>query len=84
MCSSQPELNINWTEVSYKRGRSTQDETEREAIHTKESKQWFNQTSTSNCYTALLEEECEDRQHEAGPENMPKPPQIYITDVPNI
>jgi hypothetical protein len=33
MYSSQPELNDNWTKVSYKRGRSTQKETEREAKH---------------------------------------------------
>jgi hypothetical protein len=31
--SSQPELNDNWTKASYKRGRSTQEETEREAKH---------------------------------------------------
>jgi hypothetical protein len=30
MYSSQPELNNNWTKVSYKRGRSTQEETKRE------------------------------------------------------
>jgi hypothetical protein len=29
--SSQPELNNSWTKVSYKRGRSTQEETQREA-----------------------------------------------------
>jgi hypothetical protein len=35
---SQPELNNNWTKVSYKQGSSTQDETKREPKHTKESK----------------------------------------------
>jgi hypothetical protein len=35
--SSQIELDYNWTKVSYKRGRSTQEEPEREAEHTKES-----------------------------------------------
>jgi outer membrane cobalamin receptor len=64
----------NWTKVLYERGRSTQEETEREAKH------WINQTSTSNRYTALLEEENEE-QHKAGPENLPKPPSIYIPDV---
>jgi hypothetical protein len=43
MYSSQPELN-NYTEVLYKRGRSTQEETEREAKRTKESEHWLNQT----------------------------------------
>jgi hypothetical protein len=80
MYSTQPELNNNWAEASYKRGRLTQEELERESKHTKESEQWLNQTSTSNSYTALLEEESEDQQQKAGPENMPKPP-IYITNV---
>jgi hypothetical protein len=53
MNSSQPKLNDNCTKVSYKRGRSTQEGTEREAKHVKESEHWLNQTSTSNCYTAL-------------------------------
>jgi ATP-dependent 26S proteasome regulatory subunit len=82
--SSQPELNNNWTKVSYKRGRLTQEETEREAKHTTESKHWLNQTSTSSHYMALLEEESEDKQQKARPENMLKPPPIYITDVTNI
>jgi hypothetical protein len=82
--SSQPELNNNWTKVSYKRGRSTQEETEREAKHAKESQHWLSQTSTSNCYTALLEEEMEDQQHKASPENTPKSPPVYKTDVKNI
>jgi hypothetical protein len=34
-------------------------------------------------YAALLEEESE-KQQKAGPENTPKPPPIYITDVKNI
>jgi hypothetical protein len=82
--SSQSELNSNWTKVSYKRDRSTQKETEREAKHTRESKHWLNQTSTSNRYTALQEEKSEAQQQKAGPENMTKPPPIYITDIKNI
>jgi hypothetical protein len=58
--SSKPELNKNWTKVLYKRCRPAQDETEREAKHAKESEHRLNQTSTSNQYTALLEEENED------------------------
>jgi hypothetical protein len=34
MYSSQQEFNNNWTKVSYKRRRPTQEETEREAQHT--------------------------------------------------
>jgi hypothetical protein len=75
---SQPKLN-NWTKVSYERGRLTQDETEREAKHTKESEHWLNQISISN-----LEEETADQQQKANPENTPKPPLIYITHVKNI
>jgi hypothetical protein len=81
---SQPELNDNWTKVSYKRGRSTQQGTEREAKHAKQSEHSLKQTSTSNRYTALLEVESEDQQQKAGPENSPKPSPIYITDVTNI
>jgi hypothetical protein len=58
------------------RGRSTQEETEREVKHAKESENCLNQSSTSNHYTALLEEEGEDQQQKAGPENTPKPPPI--------
>jgi hypothetical protein len=55
-----------------------------EATHAKKNQHWLNQTSTSNCYTALLEEESKDQQQKAGPENTPKPPPIYITNVTNI
>jgi hypothetical protein len=82
--SSQPELNDNWTKVLYKRGRSTQEGTKREAKFAKESEHWLNHTSTSNRYTALLEEESEDQQQKVSPENTPKPPSIYITDIKNI
>jgi hypothetical protein len=81
---SQTELNNKWTKVSYKRGRLTQEETEREAKHTKESAYWLNQTSTSSCYATVPEEESEDQRYKVGPENTPKPPPIYITDIKNI
>jgi hypothetical protein len=67
---SQSELNNNSTKILYKRGRSTQDETEREAKHTKESEHWLNQTSISNRYIALLEEAREDQQHKTGTESL--------------
>jgi hypothetical protein len=81
---SQQELNDNWTKVLYERGKLKQEESEREAKHTIESEHWLNQTSTSNRYIAMLEEESEDQQRRAGPENMKKPPPIYKTDVKNI
>jgi hypothetical protein len=70
MYSSQLESNNKWTKVSYNRGRSTQEKTERGA------KQHKHQTSTSIRYTALLDEESEDQQQKAGPENTSKPPPI--------
>jgi hypothetical protein len=79
--ASQQELS-NWTKVSYKRGRSTRDETERETKHAEESEHLLNQTSTSDRYTALLEEENCNQHHRAGPENTPIPP--LITGVKNI
>jgi hypothetical protein len=82
--SSQKKLNDNWTKVSYKRGRPTQRGTEREAKHAKESEHWLNQTSSSNRYTALLEQESEDQQKKPGPENTTKPHPIYIIDVTSI
>jgi hypothetical protein len=77
--SYQPEYNNNWTKMSCQRARSTHEETQREAKHNKGREHWLNQTSTSNRYTALLEEE-----HKTDPENTSKPPQINITDVKNI
>jgi hypothetical protein len=38
----------------------------------------------SNCYTALLDVECEDQQHKTSPENMPKHPPIYLTGVKTL
>jgi hypothetical protein len=55
MNSSHPD---NWTKVSY-RGRSTQGATDTEA---KRSERWLHPTSTSNSYTALLEEESDEHQ----------------------
>jgi hypothetical protein len=44
----------------------------------------FNQSLTSNHYTAGLEEENEDQQHKTSPVNTPKPPPFYITGIKNI
>jgi hypothetical protein len=57
--SSQPQLNDNWTKVSYKRVRSAQEGSEREAKHAKESQHWLSR------YTAL-EEESADQQPETS------------------
>jgi hypothetical protein len=81
MYSSQKELNDNWTKVSYKRGRSKKEL--KEKPNTPKSEHWLNQASTSNRYTALLDEESEDKQQKACLENTPEPPPIYITDVKN-
>jgi hypothetical protein len=43
MYSSQPELNDNWTKVSNKRSRSTQEEPEIKAKHAKQNEHWLNQ-----------------------------------------
>jgi hypothetical protein len=81
---SQQELNNNCAKVSHKQGRSAQDKNETKSKHSKESEYWLNQTSLSNQYTALLEEESEDQQNKDTPENTLKPPAIYITGIENI
>jgi hypothetical protein len=63
--------NNSWITVSYKQCRAAQNETEPKTKHSKESEPWFNQRSTSNCYTALREEESEGQHHKTGPENTP-------------
>jgi hypothetical protein len=63
---------------------STKEADQHKKKHAKESEHWLNQTSTSSPYTAVLEEEFEDQQQKAGPDNTPKPPSTYITDVKNI
>jgi hypothetical protein len=52
----QPELNDNWTEIS-----SEVHQHKMKLKQTKESEHWLNQTSTSNRYTALLEEESDNQ-----------------------
>jgi hypothetical protein len=56
----------------------------KEAKYVKENEHWLNQISTSNRYTAPLEERSEDQQQKDGPEDTPKPPLIHITDDANI
>jgi hypothetical protein len=81
---SQPEIIKNWTKLLYKRSRSAQDRNKIKTKHSKESEHYLNQTSTSNRYTALLEEESEDQQHKTSLENTRKPPVVYKVGVKNI
>jgi hypothetical protein len=68
----------NWIKPSNKRGRSTQDGTNKETKHDKQSECWLNPTHTSNHYIALQEEENEEQQS-TSKENIPNPPPpIYI------
>jgi hypothetical protein len=78
----QPEPNNGWTRVSYKR-RSAQEGYKGDVKHTKESNHWLHPTSTSNRYTALLDEENGHQQQQHGPGNTSKPPPIYsyVSDV---
>jgi hypothetical protein len=52
----------NWTKVSYKRGRSSLDATERESKHPKVTQHWLHppSTETSNRFSALMEAYCTD------------------------
>jgi hypothetical protein len=54
------ELNINRSKVSCKGDRLAQDETEKDAKRKQECGYRLNQIPTSDCYTALLEDESED------------------------
>jgi hypothetical protein len=81
---SQPKSTNNWTKVSYKPVRSSHDEIETKTEHSKGSDYILNQPSTSNFYTAQLDEKREDQQHKTCPVNMPKPPPMYINGIKNI
>jgi hypothetical protein len=75
MYPSQPELNNNCTKVHYKRGRLTQEEIESKAKRTLAQPNFHFQSIHSSTRRSAAE---------AGPENMPKPPPIYVTDIKNI
>jgi hypothetical protein len=79
-CQSQQELNNDCSRLRYKRGRSTEDETERETRHTKEIVYWLNQTSNSNPKTVLQDEESEDQKLKSVLRTLQNIPTIYITD----
>jgi hypothetical protein len=79
MYSSQPELSKNWPKYYTKEA-----DQHKMKLKEKDKEHRLNQISTSNCYTAVLEEGSQDQQQKAGPENIPNPPPIYITDIKNI
>jgi hypothetical protein len=83
MSSTPQSANDNWTKVYYKRGRSSPDATEMESKHTKNTQHWLHppSTETSNRFSALMEANSADRQHNAVPEHPPKPLPTYIQDV---
>jgi hypothetical protein len=62
------------------------DAIESESKHAKDTQQWLHPPSieTSNRFSALMEADSADRQHNADPEHPPKPPPIYIQDVTTI
>jgi hypothetical protein len=86
MSSTPQSANDNWIKVSFKRGLSSPDATEMESKHTTNTQHWLHppSTETSNRFSALMEADSADRQHNADPENPPKPPPIYIQDITTI
>jgi hypothetical protein len=85
----QLEFSDNGAKVSFKRGRSAQDEIKKERkkveeANSKEGEYWLNQHSASSRYTAVIKEESEDQEHKTGPENTPKPPPLYTNGVKYI
>jgi hypothetical protein len=52
---SLPECNVNWTKVSYKRGKSPEHEIVTTKEYCKESKYWLNQSMASTRFTVLQE-----------------------------
>jgi hypothetical protein len=73
---SQPEPNNVWTRVSYKRSRPAHEEFPRDVKYSKESNHWLHPTSTSNRYTALLDEENGHQQQQ----NLHQ----YVSDVTTV
>jgi hypothetical protein len=67
---SQPKPNNMWTRASLKRSKAVHEEFQRYVKHTKGRNNWLHPTSTSNRYTALLDEENEYQQRQGGPEDM--------------
>jgi hypothetical protein len=73
MYSSKQEPPNNWTTVSNKWGRPTEEESLRAAKLVKESYHWLNPTSTHNHYSALLVYRREGQQQTTDTGKTPKP-----------
>jgi hypothetical protein len=84
MSPSQPPPCPTRTTVSYKRGRSTQESSDRVAKHVKDNHHLSPPTITSNRYTSLANEDSEATPTPASPTNVPKPPPIYIQNATTI
>jgi hypothetical protein len=86
MSSTPQSAKDNWIKVSSKRGRSSPDATELEPKQAKNTQHWLHppSTATSNRFSALMEADSADRQHNADPEHPPKPPPIYVQNVTTI
>jgi hypothetical protein len=84
MSSSQPPPLPSWTTVSYKRGRSTQECSDRVAKHVKDNHHLSPPTITSNRYASLANQDSEGPPTPTGPATIPKPPPIYIQNVTSI
>jgi hypothetical protein len=84
MSPSQPQPCPSWTTVSYKRGRPTQESTDRVAKHAKNNLHLSPPTITSSRFTSLANEDSEATPTPTGPTNVPKPPPVYIQNVRTI
>jgi hypothetical protein len=82
MSSSQPPPRPSWTTVSYKRGRSKQESSDRVAEHVKDNHHLSPPTVISYWYTSLENEDSEAPP--TGPATVPKPLPIYIQNVTTI
>jgi hypothetical protein len=72
-----------WIKPTNKRGRLTQDGSFKDSKLAKPSDHWLNPTPTSNCFTALQQDE-DLNNHPHLVRRPPPTPPIYITNVTNI
>jgi hypothetical protein len=83
MTPSQQLVAPAWTKVSYKRGRSSPDDSERESKQIQDSQHWLHPptTATSSRFLPLMETNNPESEHNPGSVHTPKPSPIYIQDV---
>jgi hypothetical protein len=84
MSPSHPPPYLSWTTVSYKRGRPTQESTDRVANHAKDNLHFSPPTITSNLFASLTNEDSEVTPTPTGPTSVPKPSPIYVQNVTTI